>query len=398
MYTYAEDMLQEHHIESKTRTILKVILDAQVQTETDRLITVYDIGAGSGALVSGLIKADDDGWLIRRIKVFAVEASPGMAQFLRHRQSTGQLDSKHITTEIVEVNALHFDRVRQLMKVGCDFLVLNSVVHEIISYGAPEHGSARYDCRNFVRFMEIWSETVRKGGFLFFRDFTKPTPTCPEPHLHILFESRNELGKTSTTFKRTSTTLKCNSATLKRTSPTFKRACVTKKRTTANLKRSSATLKRTSTTLRRTPATVSDVERRSRLLFKRLVAQYPRHGFHLKFSRQGIVGKISAAMEFLVSARWAKIDIDMPPECDRPEFEGSVEEQFFHFNPRELQDIMEKFGFIFTARFANYTSPGYTEEWDKDFSFQLITVNSPSNVFAAHELPPIKWSGLFRKQ
>lgn len=159
-HLYMSNMLQPSRVKEKSNEIVSAIRSL----EGLDYIRVADIGAGSGAVYSALkeeIERDDTFPLIHLI---SVEAADKEAAYLR--ENCPSIDGR-LTHEVVLENGIfpHPER-------ACDILILNSVVHEIISYGAPQR--ERYDRQNFWAFMQAWENKVSENGFLFFRDFVKP--------------------------------------------------------------------------------------------------------------------------------------------------------------------------------------------------------------------------------
>lgn len=159
---YMQNMLSPQKVKAKSNEIIAVIKE---WSASKKFVRVADIGAGSGAVYFALKEEIERNPSFPKIQLLSIEAGPQEEEYLRNNCPNIEEILEHF---IFLENGLHPSEDH-----ACDILVLNSVVHEIISYGCPETHK-RYERSNFQAFMKAWAGKVSPGGLLFFRDFVKP--------------------------------------------------------------------------------------------------------------------------------------------------------------------------------------------------------------------------------
>lgn len=217
---YAQRMLKANNVMKKTKPIVETMLtkvdsfsEEAAGTENEpHLFTVWDVGAGSGAVYLGLLlKADE---LIKRnvrVHLVAIDADEHMVGFLADMAEKQSIflndDANHKVCDIsghfsdasarvlansalINMTVLFANALNMSMDdlPPCDILVLNSVVHEIISYGVVDKAETRYNRDNIRVFLNNFANSAasKKDTTIFFRDFILP----PKDWVHKFLEKK----------------------------------------------------------------------------------------------------------------------------------------------------------------------------------------------------------------
>ena len=426
-------MLQSKSVVKKTKPIVEAMLSSwEEQAETDnrpRLFTVWDVGAGSGAVYFGLLlKADE---LIKRnvcIHLVAIDADKQMVDFLSDIAEKESIslneDENHKawdTADPLSDASLRISANSALVKMTvifanalnmsmddlppCDVLVLNSVVHEIISYGEVDKSETRYNRDNIRVFLHNFanSAAAKKDTAIFFRDFILPPKDWAQRFLQkeapVLSIPEND---------------KCFQYAIK-------------------------VIFKTETSRKYARVLWEDLAKRYKLKEATRPATLPYN------PESELVLHIDSVMEMVASWYWAKVDaskldiklVSVPeistaspsippvslssctttPSISSSEltlnYDSTIDEQFCNYSLESFSNLMAELGYfpIKESELKTYTSEKYVTTFEEDFNMELLVwrLRCPSDFLCGEEagfrvlpiqgsdLPHLKASVVYKK-
>ena len=391
---YAHRMLQDQSVVQKTKPIVDTMLtcvehgrsgEAAGTENEPRLFTIWDVGAGSGAVYLGLLlKGDELKKRNVRVHLVAIDADEHMVDFLsgmaeKESISLSKDDSSDASLRISANSALvtmkvHFGNALNMSMDDlppCDILVLNSVVHEIISYGEVDKEETRYNRDNIRVFLNNFanSAAAKKGTAIFFRDFILPPKNWVQTFLEQEPAVLSSLGDDK------------------------------------SLQYVIKVIFKTETSRKYARLLWEDLAKRYKLKEAYLPATVPHN------PESELILHIDTVMEMVASWHWAKMDVgklasklksvpeistaspstppmtlpssisttmpSIPSSCNEElalTYDSAIDEQFCNYSLESFSDLMAELGYfpMEGSELKTYTSEKYVTTFVEDFNMELL--------------------------
>ena len=395
---YAHRMLQAQSVRRKTKPIVDTMLtcvehgrsgEAAGTENEPRLFTIWDVGAGSGAVYLGLLLKEDE--LIKRnvcVHLVAIDADEHMVDFLSGMAEKESIslskDENHKAWDIssdasprISANSalvtmtVHFGNALNMSMDDlppCDILVLNSVVHEIISYGEVDKEKTRYNRDNIRVFLNNFanSAAAKKGTAIFFRDFILPPKNWVQKFLEQELAVLSSLGDDK------------------------------------SLQYVIKVIFKTETSRKHARVLWEDLAKRYKLKEAYLPATVPHN------PESELILNIDSVMEMVASWYWAKMDAgtlasklpeistaspstppmtlpssisttmpSIPSSCYEElalTYDSAIDEQFCNYSLESFSELMAELGYfpMKESELKTYTSEKYVTTFVEDFNMELL--------------------------